>query len=203
MAALLTKDALRQEDKRLYKAYCDSLTKEYAARVLLEIAKDAHTNAEAEATKTAVGVMFHVMLRKTKAALGAAEEGHAKAKAAEVAAKAAYDRAHTQYRAFQLKDQEPVRAAKRGQTLEAYRAECQPLKELLVGHAARLIHMLDHTPVWNAETNMEFDAVAAKALADLKKGYGLFDSEVLYYLRNGIKDDDKQKLHTFIDRMTA
>ncbi len=198
MAAQLTTDALYLEDNRLYRAYCDTLRKEWGARVLLEIAKNAHTDAEA--CKATVGMKWH-LLQKTKAAVAVAEEGHAKAKADEVAAKAAYDRAHSQYRAIQLKEQEPVQAAIRGKTLEAYRAECQPLKELLLGHAQKLVHMLDHTPVWNAETNAAFDAAAAVALADLKGAYKLFDSKVLYYLRSGIKGDDKQQLLTFINRM--
>jgi hypothetical protein len=198
MAAQLTADALYLEDNRLFFAYQAATRKEWGARVLLEIAKNAHTDTEA--SKATVGIKWQ-LLQKTKAAVAAAEEGHAKAKADEVAAKAAYDRAHTQYRAIQLKEQEPVQAVIRGKTLEAYRAECQPLKELLLGHAKKLVHMLDHTPVWNAETNAAFDAAAAVALTDLKGAYKLFDSKVLYYLRSGIKDDDKQKLLTFINRM--
>jgi hypothetical protein len=200
MAVQLTKDALCKENGRLFQAYRASRQKEWAAACLVFIVKDAHADAVASKDDPR---FKQLAIRRAQASLALAEETRARVDAEVAAAEAAYQHVHSQLRHIELQEMEIDKADACGKTLEAYRAEVQPLKDLLIGHAQKLIHMMEikQTSERTAKLVAEFIAAMETADADRKKAYGIIDSKALYYLRMGVGNENADALKTFIARM--
>jgi hypothetical protein len=85
-------------------------------------------------------------------AIQLAEKLHADLKPQYDAARAAYEKVHTKLRAVEIKETEAKLAAKLGLSVEAYRAQVQPIKDTYISHAKKLIGILTHITVWNEFT---------------------------------------------------
>ena len=135
-----------------------------------------------------------------KIALDIAKDAQARVEADHTAALETYDAAHGRLRTIQLKEREIKQALAAGKTIEAYRAEMQPIKDTLISYTKKLVYMMDHS--YDSDDEDEtWEDITAAAL-DYIKDKHMLDRRVVYYLTEGIKCDSRKKLQTFINRMS-